>query len=88
MILKLNLEAAKETALQIKLRNISGMILIDFINMESKEDEDKLIAAMNEFVSDEKVKVNVIDITPLGIMEMTRQKTDKPLSEISDMLLE
>ena len=88
VILKLNLEAAKETALQIKLRNISGMILIDFINMESKEDEDKLIGAMNEFVSDEKVKVNVIDITPLGIMEMTRQKTDKPLSEISDMLLE
>ncbi len=86
VILKLNLEAATEIALQIKLRNISGMILIDFINMESEDDESLLIDKMKELVSTEKLKVNVIDITPLGIMEMTRQKTDKPLSEIATLL--
>ena len=86
VILKINLEAAKETALQLKLRNISGMILIDFINMKSVENEETLINIMNELVCGEKIQSKVIDITPLGIMEMTRQKTDKPLSEIAELL--
>lgn len=78
---KINLEAAEEIALQLRLRNISGMILIDFINMESEEKEALLIGAMNEYIGSDNVKVSVIDITKLGIMEITRQKTDKPLSE-------
>ena len=84
-VLDLNIEAAKEIALQMKLRNISGMILIDFINMESEEDEELLLNEMSEYVKYDKVTVKVIDITPLGIMEITRQKTDKPLSEIYNL---
>lgn len=78
---ELNVEAAIEAALQIKLRNLSGMILIDFINMESKENEEKLLHEMECAVTDDYVTVKVIDITPLGIMEMTRMKKDKPLNE-------
>ncbi len=82
----INKEAAKEIALQLKLRNISGMILVDFINMDSEENEVLLIDEMNEYVKSDNVKVCVIDITKLGIMEITRQKTDKPLSEMAAML--
>ena len=82
----INKEAAKEIALQLKLRNISGMILVDFINMDSEENEALLIDEMNEYVKSDNVKVCVIDITKLGIMEITRQKTDKPLSEMAGML--
>ncbi len=86
--LSLNLEASEEIAHQIKLRNISGMILVDFINMETDEDKQILLEKMEEYVSDDTVKVNVIDITPLGIMEITRQKTDKPVEELHDRLID
>ncbi|MBR1861668.1 MAG: ribonuclease E/G [Lachnospiraceae bacterium] len=86
IIFDINNEAAKEIAIQLKLRNISGMILVDFINMEPEDDARRLIEAMEEYVSGDKVTVKVIDITPLGIMELTRQKTDKPLEEIKDIL--
>lgn len=80
-ILSINIEAAKEVALQMKLRNITGMILIDFINMSEEEHNNELINAMNDAVATDYVTVKVIDITPLGIMEITRQKIDKPLNE-------
>lgn len=80
-ILSINIEAAVEAALQMKLRNITGMILIDFINMAEEENNSALINAMNDAVATDYVTVKVIDITPLGIMEITRQKIDKPLNE-------
>jgi len=80
-ILSINIEAAKEVALQMKLRNITGMILIDFINMSEEEHNNELINSMNDAVATDYVTVKVIDITPLGIMEITRQKIDKPLNE-------
>ena len=58
------------------------MILVDFINMDS-EAELELLQKMEEYVSADNVTVKVIDITPLGIMEITRKKTDKPLSELN-----
>lgn len=85
-IYKINLEAAKECFLQMQLRNISGMILIDFINMKNKENEENLIREMEKIIQDDIVKCQVVDITPLGIMEITRQKADKPLSEIYYLL--
>ncbi|MCR4617118.1 MAG: ribonuclease E/G [Lachnospiraceae bacterium] len=81
--LNINIEAAEEIAFQMKLRNISGMILVDFINMENEEAKDTLIKKMTEFTEIDKVTTKVIDITPLGIMEITRQKTDKPISELN-----
>ena len=78
----INDEAAKEVAFILKQRNISGMILVDFINMDSEE-ELELLQKMEEYVSADNVTVKVIDITPLGIMEITRKKTDKPLLELN-----
>ena len=80
--LKSNLEAAAEIALQIRLRNLSGMILVDFINLESDSDREKLLEFMRESVSKDNVQTKVWDITALGIMEITRQKKDKPLREL------
>jgi len=79
--LQINLEAAKEIALQLRLRNISGMIIIDFINMEEKEEKELLLQKMKEYVADDLLPVNVIDYTALGLMELTRKKGMKSLRE-------
>ncbi|WP_026651208.1 ribonuclease E/G [Butyrivibrio proteoclasticus] len=79
--LKLNLEAADEIMRQVRLRNLTGMILIDFINMD-KEDYEVLIQHVKELCRFDTVHTNFIDITGLGIMELTRNKNDKSLKEI------
>lgn len=86
-ILSINKEAAAEVALQMKLRNITGMVLIDFINMSEEASNEELISAMNDAVAGDYVTVKVIDITPLGIMEITRQKIDKPLNEYINIFI-
>ena len=78
---KLNEEAAKEAVIQMRLRNLSGIVIIDFVNMETKEAEDKLIQMMKELVKSDPIHTNVIDITPLGLMEITRKKVYKSLRE-------
>jgi len=80
-ILEINKEAATEAALQIRLRNLSGIIIIDFINMEDCESEQELLQFMKDLVCKDKILTKVIDITPLGLMEITRKKVHKPLSE-------
>lgn len=84
--LQVNLEAAKEIAAQLRLRNISGIIIIDFIDMASAEDKELLLAAMRSFVKTDPVKTEVIDLTRLGLMELTRKKTRRPLLEQLGML--
>ena len=79
--LQVNLEAAEEIAAQLRLRNISGIIIIDFIDMASAEDKELLLAAMRSFVKTDPVKTEVIDLTRLGLMELTRKKTRRPLLE-------
>lgn len=78
---QINWEAAEEIARQLRLRNLSGIILVDFINMESKEQEDELLFYLRELVRRDKIKTNVIDITPLGLVEITRKKSNKPFRE-------
>ena len=78
---KINLEAAKEIARQLQLRNLYGIILIDFINMNQYEDQKELIRAMKSFTKEDSVQTTVVDITSLGIMEITRKKEEKSLSE-------
>lgn len=80
--LKINYEAADEIFRQIRLRNLSGMILIDFINMKSKEDTDKLCSYVKTLARKETVHTEFIDITGLGIIELTRNKNDKTLKEV------
>ncbi len=78
---KINVEAAKECAYQIRLRNLSGMILIDFINMQSKEHNEGLIQILKKEIAQDIVKTNYIDTTGLGLVELTRKKVWKSLNE-------
>ena len=81
LFLEINLEAAKEAARQIRLRQLSGTILIDFINMKSREDRERLLQEMRSCTERDPAAVSVIDITPLGIMELTRKKRSRSLKE-------
>lgn len=77
-----NLEAAKEIARQLRLRNISGIIIIDFIDMKSKELRDKLFNKLKKELKKDKVRARAIDYTALNLVELTRQKIKKPLYEV------
>ena len=79
--LKVNLEAAKEIARQLRLRNYSGMILVDFINMESKTDKNRLMSYLDTCLKEDKVPTRLVDMTALGIVEITRKKISKPLAD-------
>ena len=81
-IFKINEEAAKEIIRQLQLRNITGMIIIDFINMKNKESEKTLISHLKTCISKDPVKTIFVDLTGLGLAEMTRQKIEKPLNEL------
>lgn len=73
--LSINLEAAKEIARLLSLRNISGIIIIDFIDMEAPESHERLLSAMTEYTGMDKIPTNVVDFTKLQLMEITRKKT-------------
>ncbi len=79
---KVNLESAEEIFRQIRLRNLTGMILIDFINMKADQDNENLCDAVKRLASKDPVHTEFIDITGLGIIELTRNKNDKSLKEI------
>ena len=81
-ILEINKEAAVEIARQLRLRNISGMIIIDFINMKSKEYMEELICLLKELIKQDSVTCTFMDVTKLGLVELTRKKTYKSLKEI------
>ncbi len=81
-ILQTNLEAAREIALQLRLRNISGMIIIDFINMKSKEDEELVTQTLKSCIKKDSIPCRYIDMTGLGLVELTRKKQYKSLKEI------
>ncbi|MBE5969525.1 MAG: ribonuclease E/G [Lachnospiraceae bacterium] len=81
-ILKLNIEAATKIAHQLRLRNLSGIIMIDFVNMNDKEAENKLMSHLSALLNGDPVQASLVDITKLGIVEVTRKKIKKPLHEI------
>ena len=74
----INREAAREIARQLLLRNMSGMVMIDFINMKRKGAEADLLDYMRELTEPDPVYVKVMDITSLGIMELTRRRIRRP----------
>ncbi len=78
---RINLEAAEEVAFQLRLRNLSGIIIVDFINMRSPGDNAQLLQALKSLVKRDKVKTTVVDMTPLGLVELTRKKISRPLRE-------
>jgi ribonuclease G len=78
-ILKTNLEAVKEIAYQLKLRNIGGLIVIDVIDMEKKVNREKLFFALKEALSGDKATCNVLPMSEVGLIEMTRKRTSANL---------
>jgi ribonuclease G len=81
-ILEVNVEAAKEIARQLRLRDISGIIVIDFIDMEIESNRQQVVAALQEALAKDRTKSNVLGITSLGLVEMTRKKMRRGLSAI------
>lgn len=79
--LNINLEAAKEIAKQLRLRNLSGIIIVDFINMESEEDKQSLLKTFEYYLKEDNVKTTLVGMTRLNLVELTRKKIKKPLFE-------
>lgn len=78
-IIKTNLEAVKEIAYQLKLRNCGGIIILDFIDMERESNRDKVLAALKEEFQKDRAKTNILDMSSLGLVEMTRKRTRESL---------
>lgn len=79
--LRVNLEAAREIAVQLRLRNLSGIILVDFIDMRSAEANDELLNVFRMELAKDPVPARLVDMTKLGLVEVTRKKVRKPLYE-------
>ncbi len=81
-ILHNNLESAREVVRQLRLRDLGGIIVIDFVDMESKTNRDQVIAALKEELAKDRSKVYLVSISPLGLVEMTRQNVTDGVREI------
>lgn len=80
-VFRLNCEAAKEIARLIRLRDIGGIIVIDFIDMDSQADRDALLKLVTELMAADRNRTNVVGFTGLGLLEMTRKKSRRPLTK-------
>ncbi len=78
-ILQTNMEAAKEIVAQLRLRNIGGLIILDFIDMEKKSHRSKVYRHLEGILANDKAKTNVLQISELGLVEMTRKRTRESL---------
>ncbi len=81
-ILKTNLEAVKEIAYQLRLRNIGGIIIIDFIDMEKEINKEKVFQALSEALRKDRTKTNILKISELGLVEMTRKRVRENITRI------
>lgn len=78
---KTNMEAAEELCRQLRLRNLSGIIIVDFINMRDEEHNKELLKALSKMLKQDIVPAVVVDITKLGLVEITRKSNGKSLYE-------
>ena len=76
-ILQANIEAAMEVCRQMRLRNLGGLVIVDFIDMKNKNDQRKVFQKMKASMADDKAKHNILPISQLGIMQITRQRHDE-----------
>jgi ribonuclease G len=81
-ILKTNLDAVKEIAYQTRLRDIGGIIIIDFIDMEKKSNQEKIYNALIEALKNDRSKTHVLPISEMGLIQMTRKRIRKPLNRL------
>lgn len=80
-IFNINIEAAHEIIRQISLRNLSGIIMVDFINMEDPDKNEQLLNELRKLAKQDRILTTIVDMTPLGLIEITRKKTKKALKE-------
>ncbi len=80
-ILQTNLEAAAEIARQLRLRDIGGLVVLDFIDMRSAHDRDEVYKCMKKLVKDDRAKTKVLPLSKLGLMEMTRQREHESIQD-------
>lgn len=78
---QVNAEAAEEVARQLRLRNLSGIIIVDFINMAEKENRQKLLEYLKMLTTQDPQHPRIVDMTPLGLVEITRKKSHPTLAE-------
>ena len=78
---KINLNAAKEVAKQLRLRNLSGIVIVDFINLDDEEAFKELLKSFRIFLSKDPIQSTLVDVTALQLVEVTRKKVRKPLHE-------
>jgi ribonuclease G len=81
-VLRTNLEAVKEVVYQLRFRNIGGLIIIDLIDMEPAENREKVYRALQEALRQDKAKTNILKISELGLVEMTRKRTRESLVQM------
>lgn len=81
-ILKVNLEAAQEITRQLRLRNLSGIIMVDFINMQREEDRQQVVKCLERGLKRDKIPGYFVEITKLGVFELTRKKVRRPIHEV------
>jgi ribonuclease G len=81
-LFKTNLEAATEIAHQLRLRNLGGIIIVDFIDMQSRKHKQQVLSALDTAIAKDRVKINVTDISPLGLVEITRKRTRESLEQV------
>jgi len=81
-VLKTNLEAVREVVHQLRFRNIGGLIIIDLIDMESSENREKTFRALQDALRQDKARTNILKISELGLVEMTRKRTRENLVQM------
>lgn len=81
-LFKTNLEAATEIAHQLRLRNLGGIIIVDFIDMQAQKHKKQVIAALEAAFAKDRVKITIADISPLGLVEITRKRTRESLEQV------
>lgn len=81
-IFKTNMEAAKEIAYQLRLRNIGGIIIIDFIDMDNEEHREELFAYFKEAVKKDKSRINILKLSEFGLVQMTRKRSSENLTQM------
>ncbi len=81
-IVKTNLEAAKEVARQVRLRDLGGIIIIDFIDMENEENKRRVVNTLERELAHDRARTNVLELTELGLVQMTRKRVRESLKQL------
>lgn len=81
-IVKTNMEAAKEVARQVRLRDLGGIIIVDFIDMENEEHKKRVVSALEQELAHDRARTNVLQLTELGIVQMTRKRVRESLKQM------